>query len=172
MFYCPASLPDQRTLPRLLFISVIKQVIFQRVGKRQAEDLLSQAVCRRFGLQFRKRFFHLFPAIFLQFLTVIILQRVGDPACKDLFVQEDNGFHAAVPDAAPFKPRRVSEAVAVFAGSVLVDQLFNGAADGNPSQVLQAANHHRGWRWERGEGNSWGVCIWSQKLYLAEGRRD
>lgn len=123
-----------------LLFSVIKQVVLQGIWQREAQDLLTQEVHRGLGLGVRRGCHLFFLPLVFQVSAAGVIRGVGEPTGKHLFVQKDNRFHSAAANSPPFKPGSVLQSVPVFVHSFLVDDLLNGAPDGNARQVLEAAN--------------------------------
>lgn len=132
------------TFQNNLLFPVIKQVIFQGIRQRQTQDLFPQKVYRGIWLQFRGFGFLLFSSLILELLAVVIIRWVGDPTSEDLFVQENNSFHATATHTSSFKSWGVLQPVSIFAHCFLMYNFFNGSSDGYASQILEAANSHWG----------------------------
>lgn len=123
-----------------LLFSVIKQVVLQGIWQREAQDLLTQEVHRGLRLGVRRGGHLFFPPLLLQVSRAVVIRGVRDPTGKDLFVQKDNRFHSAAANSPSFKPGSVLQSISVFVHCFLVNDLLNGAPDGDACQVLEAAN--------------------------------
>lgn len=126
-----------------LLFSVIEQVVLERFWEGEAQDFLSEEVHRGVWLRFSLGFLF-FPPLLFQVFAAVVIRGVGDPTGKDLFVQEDDRLHAAAAHSPPLKPGCVLQSISIFYHCFLVDDLFNGASDGDAGQVLEAANC-QGW---------------------------
>lgn len=80
------------------------------------------------------------PPLLLQIFRAIVIRRVGDPTGEDLFVQKDNRFHSAAANSPSFKVGSVLQSVPASVPCFLVNDLLNGAPDGEARQVLEAVN--------------------------------
>lgn len=126
-----------------LLFSVVEQVVLEGIWEGKAQDLLTEEVHRGVWLGLRWGFL-LLPPLLFQVFAAVVVGGVGDPAGKDLFVQKDDGLHAAAAHSPPLEPGRVLQSVSVFDHRFLVDDFFNGAPDGDAGQVLEASNC-QGW---------------------------
>jgi len=124
--------------PTDLLLSVIEQVVFQGIWQREAQDLLTKEVHWSGWLRVRRRGSVLLPLLLFQVLTAVVVGWAGDPTGKYLLVQKDDRFHATAAHSPSLGPGSVLQSISTAAHCFLTDDLFNGAPDGDPSQILEA----------------------------------